>query len=243
MPNKRRESPKLTQNEFLPSTTASSEKQDYLLRLANEIPKVADKVKWFKRPEMSEFGQMTETCAISGFSCLGEVTDTSAAEREPLRKTLARERPAWARIFGQIPDSRAPPAECKAKPAPFKEVGIYAALQGIDALSGIGEIQRPRQEAADMFPADLHGGDNAEPSYTASWEPTLNGAPWAPRDAARNHAAEQGKARQKRRAVGTSPLDAGQLALHYLRYITAGEVAGAWQRPGGVVAALTHLVH
>ena len=78
---------------------------------------------------------MAEISIISGWYCLEEVMGTPAAERERLYETLASDRPAWARVFRKILDSRAPPVEPKAKPAPYKEVGIYATLQGVDALS------------------------------------------------------------------------------------------------------------
>lgn len=46
--------------------------------------------------------------------------------------------------------------ETKAKPAPYKEVDIYATSQAGEALGGIGDILRPHQEAVNMFLADLH---------------------------------------------------------------------------------------
>ena len=67
-------------------------------------------------------------------------------------------------------------------------------------------------------------------------EPQLDEAPWAPRAAAHKRAAEQGKAQRKRDAVCTPFLNTGQLALHYLRYIIAGEIAGAWQKLGCMLA-------
>ena len=67
-----------------------------------------------------------------------------AAERAPLYKSPANERPAWARIFSQIFDSEAPPAGDRARTASLQDVDIYAALQGIDALGGIEGFLEPR---------------------------------------------------------------------------------------------------
>ena len=124
---------------------------------------MADKVKRFKQPEMSEFERLAEICTISGYYCLEEVRCTSAARREPLQKSLSTERPVWARIFRKNPDSKAPPVETVARPAPFKKGDIYTTLLGIDALGGIGGILRLHQESVNMFPAAPHGGNKAEP--------------------------------------------------------------------------------
>ena len=94
----------------------------------------------------------------------------------------------------------------------------------------------PRQEAASVFPALLHEGTKAEPPYTAFPQPKLNGAPQAPQNAGRKRANEQAKARQERNAVRIPFLNSAQPPLRYLRYIIAAEVAGAWQRLGGMGA-------
>ena len=94
-----------------------------------------------------------------------------------------------------------------------------------------------------MFSAAFHEGNKAEPHYTASFEPKLNEAPWAPQDAARKRAAGQEEARQKRGTVRAPFLNAGELALRCRRYIIAGKVAGAWGKLGGVGEELMHLAH
>ena len=49
------------------------------------------------------------------------------------------------------------------------------------------------------------------------------------------------KSRETRNAVKTSFLDIGRLALAHLRYIIAGELAGARAKSGGLGALLTNL--
>ena len=95
-------------------------------------------------------------------------------------------------------------------------------LQACDLLIGIGEILRPRQEAANRFAAALRGGIKAEPPFTAFLPPMLDEAPPAPHDAARRRSIEQKEVRQKNAARATF-LDSAQLALHCIRYIIAGE--------------------
>ena len=56
-------------------------------------------------------------------------------------------------------------------------------------------------------------------------------------------AAELEKEHQRRKSAKMSFLDPRLLALRYLRYIVAGEVAGAWKNFGGRGAALTNLAH
>ena len=67
------------------------------------------------------------------------------------------------RVFRMILDSEAPPVKTKEKPAPYTQVDVYAAPQGIDTLGGIGGILRPHQEAANVFSAALDEGKEAEP--------------------------------------------------------------------------------
>ena len=75
-----RGSSKLTRDDFVPATAALTDKEDYVLKMANEISKAADKVRWFKQSEMSEFGGIVEVRTVSGFYRLAEVMGTSAAE-------------------------------------------------------------------------------------------------------------------------------------------------------------------
>ena len=129
MDSKNRESTKPTQNEFLPLSTVSPEIQDCLLKMANGISKVAGKVEWFKQPAMSEFELVAEICTISGYYCLQEVMDALASGPGPLYMTLASERPAWARIFQEVLDSKAPSVETNSKPASFDEARGYRHLE------------------------------------------------------------------------------------------------------------------
>ena len=93
-----------------------------------------------------------------------------------------------------------------------------------------------------MFSAALHEGVRADPPFTAVLEPKISEAPWAPQGAAHKRANEQERARHAD-ALQPPVLNAAQPALHYPRYIIAVEVAGAWQRLGGMGAALTRLAH
>ena len=210
--------------------------------MADGLSKVADKLQWCRQPEVLEFDKMAEVCPIAGYCCLDEVMDTSAVERELLYKALIAERPAGARASRKIPDSKAPPIEPKVKGTAFKEVEIYVKLKARNLLSGVGDILRPRREAVNMYSAVLHGAMMAEPLFPAFLQPMLDEVPWAPRNAARNRANELAKARRKQKPARTPFLNSAQLALHFLRYIMTGDVAGAWQNIGGMGAALAHLM-
>ena len=133
---------------------------------------------------------MAEICTISAFYFLKEVTATSAAEREPLYKTLAGERPAWARIFRKNLDSKAPPVKTKAKPESNRS-GYLRRATGYRRAEWHSGILRPRQEAVSAFPAALHEGGKGEPPCTALLEPKLKEAPLAPQYSADKRAAER----------------------------------------------------
>ena len=94
--------------------------------------------------------------------------------------------------------------------------------------SGIGELLRPRQEAANLLSDALHGGGEACPPSVPFLPPKLGEAPWAPQDPASRRADEAQKARQRRNELKTSFWNTGQLALPYSRYSVAGELAEAW---------------
>ena len=87
--------------------------------------------------------------------------------------------------------------------------------------SGIGELLRPRQEAANLLSDALHGGGEACLTYVPLLPPKLRESPGASQDPARKRAADAEKARQRRNGVKTSFLNTGQLAPSYLRYVGA----------------------
>ena len=86
----------------------------------------------------------------------------------------------------------------------------------------------------------MNGGHNACPPYIPFVPPNLGEAPWAKRDPVHGRAAEAERARQ-RPSPKSSLLKTGQLALAYLRYIIAGEIAGARAKFGWLRAMLTNL--
>ena len=127
------------------------------------------------------------------------------------------------------------------KNVPFSEIDIFGATEPHSALNGIGELLRPRQEAVNLFSEALYEGPKAIPPYTPFVAPKLWEAPWALQGPAHKRAIEAERRRQKRSAVKTSFLNTGQLALSYLRYVIAGDLAGAWTKFGGLGAMLTNL--
>ena len=73
---------------------------------------------------------MVEVCTSAGFYFLDEGMDTSAVGGEPVHKTLMADRPARARTFGEILESKAQVVETKAKPAACEEVENLRHLAG-----------------------------------------------------------------------------------------------------------------
>ena len=92
-----------------------------------------------------------------------------------------------------------------------------------------------------MFSEALREGSKRRPPFTPFLAPRLGESSWALQDPARERASEAEKNRQKGNAVMTSFLNTGQLALVYVRYIIAGELAGGWTKFGGLGALLTNL--
>ena len=142
--------------------------------------------------------------------------------------------------------SQAPPAESELEEVTVYEASdIYAALHAREWLTGVGGILCPRQEYAKLFSQAPHEGRGATPPYTPCALPDPSGNPRASQDPTRKRAAEADRNRRRRNSVSTGVWAAAQVALHYLRYDMANEVAGAWKNSGGLgdwVANLAHVV-
>ena len=65
------------------------------------------------------------------------------------------------------------------KASGLNKVDIYAALLANGAVSGIGGILRPVQEAVNTFSQPLYDRRLARPPYTPCLLPKLAEAPWA----------------------------------------------------------------
>ena len=95
---------------------------------------------------------------------------TSASETAKLYKMLAEGKPSWVRLMHKLLGSEDPPAKTDQKgPTASTEVDISVDIKAIKALAGIGDILRPRQGAANMFPDARREGNEACPSRIPSF--------------------------------------------------------------------------
>ena len=90
------------------------------------------------------------------------------------------------------------------KARPYEEAGVFAAIKPHKRLQGVGELLRPRKEAASLLSEALHEGSQDCPPFVPILPPTLGEAPRAPQDPAYRRAAGAGKVRQRRNDVKTS---------------------------------------
>ena len=111
------------------------------------------------------------------------------------------------------------------------------------SLKGIGGILRPRREAANLLSEALRDGRAACSPYTHFLTPKIADALWAPQDPIRRRAVEPERHCRRRNSAETAFLNTGQLALHYLRYIVAGEITLAWEALGGMTAIPPNHAH
>ena len=150
----------------------------------------------------------------------------------------------WARLPRKMLDAEARPTQVGLKRVlSYEEVDVFAAIKSNYTPQGIGELLRPRQHVVDPFAEALCEGGKACPLYVPFLRPELGKAPWAPRDPVHRRAAEAEKARRPRNDAKVGLLNAGQVALPYLRYIVDGEIPGAWDNFGGFGARVTNLAH
>ena len=102
---------------------------------------------------------MAGSIIAAGYNNMEEITDASRSERAQLYKALEDGRPGWARPPRKMLDAHAPQTEVElGKVLLYKEVDIFAATKASKMLQGIGELSRPRQEAADLLSEALREG-------------------------------------------------------------------------------------
>ena len=94
--------------------------------------------------------------------------------------------------------------------------------------------------AVNLSTAALREAKTADPPYILS-TPKLRKVPSDPGDSIHRRVHEAGNGRQRRNGVKMALPTIGQLALYYLRYTIAGEVAEARSKFGGLRAMLTSL--
>ena len=98
-----------------------------------------------------------------GFYAIDDLLDASATEREHMCHLLLTSRGCWAREFRRILEARAGSSDQPKKPRSHSGVAAFANLNSRVRQQGIGELQRPRREAANLFPTTFHERRSAEP--------------------------------------------------------------------------------
>ena len=107
---------------------------------------------------MGDFGKITEIETAAGYYFLGDLLDTSTAERQHICQLLLTSKGSRARPLRKILESRAGPNIQPEKQSSLQSVDIFAKLSTNATPKGIGEILRPRQEVADPSSAAFHIG-------------------------------------------------------------------------------------
>ena len=195
-------------------------------------------------PGLHEFDQTAGLIVASGYYFMEELAGASASERAQLKKSLADGRPGWARLVRQMSDAEAPRTGIEAKKARLsKGVDVFADIGSDDTLQGVRAPLRPRQVAVNLLSEALREGGEVCPLRAPLLRPNLIEAPWAPQHPPRKRGAEAEQPRLRRYDVNTSTLNAEQLALSYLRFMVAGEIAGPRGNFGGFGALIANLAH
>ena len=94
----------------------------------------------------------------------------------------------------QIPESSAGPQPARPKKqSSFQEPDVFTRIHANLTLRGVGEIPRPRQDAANLCSAASHERGAVDPAYTPILAPELHEAPLAHRRACETAGAGQGR--------------------------------------------------
>lgn len=172
---------------------------------------------------------MAALTSVTGYYAPEDPSGTSVSERGHLFNMPSSRKGAPARAMCKISDSRTSLSQSKRRRNGSSRRLIFLELcartrgprEPGAVPKGIGELLGPREEAK-----------IAGPPYAPFIAPHLHGPPWAPQHPIRRKVKKAGKGRQRRNGGRRAFLSTGQLALHYLRYITAGEVANALPKFG-----------
>ena len=110
------------------------------------------------------------------------------------------------------------------------------------ALGDLGGILIPDQEMVNYFTIELTRGMNEVPPYYPFVTGLLHEHPWAPSDPAFVRAnASWKKLQETHKRPNGQTMSFQAFVLSYLRFVLAGDLAGAWTHFGGLCVQMTHL--
>ena len=151
---------------MLPTALSSEPLRSDTLSLSDEFSWTADTIICPRASEMLS--------SIAGYYCLGG---------QKSYKVLSGERPGSLRATRKFLGPRSPPLELRdKKQTSSQEVDITAAAKANKAIWGVGEISRPRKEAANLSPETLSEGRTAFPPCAPFVAPNLSEALCVARD-------------------------------------------------------------
>ena len=207
--------------------------------VCNQLKGIAKKLTDFanrnaKEPVASEeTSQLACATFLADLPALAKIFDASEDERKALYKRTA---PGLARLARVIITADQPAMMPKPAKPLLPEVKIRETVAKRPALRDIGSKLMPAQEAANFFTKLKFEAAAVVPPYTPYPAPKLMGAPWTPKGADVKRAAQAAETKQRKLGVKESYPSLAQLALAPFRAIVAGEVAGAWEKFGGLGA-------
>ena len=215
----------------------SAHVSDQLKTLTKKISDFVDKNA--KEPITSEeMSQLAYAAFLADLSTLEKIFDASEDERKALYKRMT---PGLARLMRVIITANQPTMMPKPAKPQFPEVKIGETVAKHPVLRDIGSKLMPTQEAVNFFTKLRFEAAALVPPYTPYPAPKLMDAPWTPKGADVKRAAQSAEAKQKRYGVKESYPSLAQLMLAHLRAIVAGEIAGAWEKFGGLGAQLNNM--
>ena len=100
----------------------------------------------------------------------------------------------------------------------------------------------PTQASVNFFTKLIYEAAATEPPYFPYPAPDLRKEPWTPHGLDINRAIEAEAAKQKKYGVKKPYMRADHLVLAMVRFIMAGEVAGAWDKFGGFSLQIQNLL-
>ena len=101
---------------------------------------------------------------------------------------------------------------------------------------------KPSQDLCNHFSLEIARGKLLSPPVFPYVVPDLSKKPWAVQEPAHTSALESWqKLQQSHKRPGTQDLSINQWFLYNLRYVLAGDLAGAWSPFGGLAAQMNHI--
>ena len=209
-------------------------------KLAKEIAIIMQKWDPDDQLQDSEVENLAKSLVELGCTSVRKLTKLPTSIFEFIMNKMAPMGAQYSLALKQLVENDSPPTQNSVK---FVEVDIPSDMDEKWYLKMIPKILFPTQDMVNSFSKELSEAQSAYPPYSPFCVRSPMEVPWRIDSPAHARAWEDEKARQARYNQPNPCPNAAQAVLYRLRIIIAGDIAGAWEKFGGLGAQLGLLAY